>query len=787
MPTATRRSNKYTTPARSEVAAPSSKNEPVANLVTPSDPSIDVAAIRTAVTSSPLANEHGDSKQVRFGPEDVTESPRQQNAGRGLVSRRGGRYASPGNRSVLMKTHSEDSNSVEKDEQATEYEFHSPTLKRDEVPCLSNEQRQDKSSSSSDSSSSFSASAVEANSNQQTENVALRFPKADEATKPVARSVDSPKDENAENLPSLEDLKIMSPGGPLFTAPTTPSKRNESSINSPASFEEERKPEKQSPRERCVQTPTDFAMDYGKHNPMSNGSFDTSNVLAWLQSPTANGLFSPGGYGALLNTPGGPRTPRTPTVSTSFFFSDVASLPRGDTPAAREESASKRKNISSIICISPLSSSKARTGTTPPANLKDMFSSPQEKSKARSLPLLSDDTPREDKRRTSQRSASKDPSLDAVPLAERDLMEDEDMSVLLQLASNTPRSAGGTTTSGPVFRSPTSGKEDRTESENLPALQLPMIGGQNGRKPKRGEEFAPPQLGMRSGSGTKNILPGSSQKENEAGDSQDGSDNKSPTGAYPMHPPYPRDAPAFYPPAPPGMHGPSGSMRVVVGGPPPSGSPPRPGISTSPHQAPPFYDHPYPPPPGMYSQYHHVGYPYQYSHHPPRHMPLYGGHQPPATVGQEPKKGTKKTISKPVKRGPSSPDSKVTKKPRKSPSKTKNKVTPQLEGEDRDKAAASILAVNAASGGKNDKAAALAAAILRGVTMRPSGKWQAQLYFAGKSRYIGVFDSREKAALAYEIAREKLKHGPQEPNGKSTENLVNAARKAAFDGVNEKL
>lgn len=50
-----------------------------------------------------------------------------------------------------------------------------------------------------------------------------------------------------------------------------------------------------------------------------------------------------------------------------------------------------------------------------------------------------------------------------------------------------------------------------------------------------------------------------------------------------------------------------------------------------------------------------------------------------------------------------------------------------------------------------------------------------------------MFDNREKAALAYEIAREKLKNGPQEPNGKSTENLVNAARKAAFDGVNEKL
>jgi len=100
--------------------------------------------------------------------------------------------------------------------------------------------------------------------------------------------------------------------------------------------------------------------------------------------------------------------------------------------------------------------------------------------------------------------------------------------------------------------------------------------------------------------------------------------------------------------------------------------------------------------------------------------------------------------------------------------------------------------VNAASGGKNDRAAALAAAILRGVTMRPSGKWQAQLYYAGKSRYIGVFDTREKAALAYEIAREKLKSDNKSPADqsaqslKATENAVNAARKAAFEGVNEK-
>lgn len=63
---------------------------------------------------------------------------------------------------------------------------------------------------------------------------------------------------------------------------------------------------------------------------------------------------------------------------------------------------------------------------------------------------------------------------------------------------------------------------------------------------------------------------------------------------------------------------------------------------------------------------------------------------------------------------------------------------------------------------------------------------QAQLYYSGKSRYIGVFDSREKAALAYEIAREVLKEDkgdgplPQEVIDKN----VSLARQAAFAGVN---
>jgi hypothetical protein len=47
--------------------------------------------------------------------------------------------------------------------------------------------------------------------------------------------------------------------------------------------------------------------------------------------------------------------------------------------------------------------------------------------------------------------------------------------------------------------------------------------------------------------------------------------------------------------------------------------------------------------------------------------------------------------------------------------------------------------------------------MLRGITQRPSGKYQAQMYFAGQSRYIGVFDSKEKAAVAYEMIRTRIK------------------------------
>ena len=103
---------------------------------------------------------------------------------------------------------------------------------------------------------------------------------------------------------------------------------------------------------------------------------------------------------------------------------------------------------------------------------------------------------------------------------------------------------------------------------------------------------------------------------------------------------------------------------------------------------------------------------------------------------------------------------------------------------EREKAKQAIAAINSASGKNNDKAASLASAHLRGVTMRPSGKWQAQYYFAGKSQYIGVFDSREKAALAYEIAREHLRDKYVRDKAHAADR-VNGARKAAFDGVSE--
>lgn len=810
-----------------------------------------------------------EDRKVRFdkseNADSISDSPSSTGSQRGLVSRRGGRCASPGRIA----------NPSPKKEAVLEFKaYRSPPRKKeatDSVPSLSSDTSPEKDREATremakdgagDSSaaekkeagplSSRTDGATKKKSGEKKSNVTFS------PVPPPRTPTRSPTGGRFQSLPVLDDDALRSPGS-FFLSPTTPTPSSRI-LRASGSFDgmsrEDEKPAARQPmrspktprsprtprrdeRDRFMTTPTNFAMDYGKH-PHS-GSFDSSNVLAWLQSPTANGLFSPGGFGSMLNTPrGAPRTPRTPTVSTSFFFSDVAGLPGSDT-SPKPGGDSKRggsRGVSNIICISPLASSKtkgaASSSLTPTINYKDMFLSPE---KSRVLPLLGD-SPLKGSKPDGLHSASKDPSIDAVHMAERELMEDEDLSVLLQLASNTPKANGerpiavSTSDGTHVFRSPPPSKDGQGRDENLPSLQLPVIGGREGssnatrlsRKTHsrdhgdNGDNFHRP-LGMRSSAPTgptsNSQATATSVKQEET--RKELSKPEAPKKTTSMHPPHPGYMPhhyghpdgPYYPHMPPGVPPHSGSMRVVVGGPPPArakSSPPR-----SPHArgypmgpGDPNYPHPQYGPPGHYPHHHgvppphmHHYYPPPHHHPPPRHMPMYGAQHPPAksnpatkTTKLNPSKGAKRPL--PQQLPPAKPGS--AKKLKKSPpsgTKKKNRSPPITDKVERQKAAANIQAVNQASGGKNDKAAALAAAILRGVTMRPSGKWQAQLYFAGKSRYIGVFDTREKAALAYEIAREKLKTEKQSAEGgtlspKATEAAVNAARKAAFEGVNER-
>jgi len=472
---------------------------------------------------------------------------------------------------------------------------------------------------------------------------------------------------------------------------------------------------------------------------------------------------------------------------------------------------------SSMICISPLAP-KNRKGTSQPQtpmNYNDVFASPRENREARpgNLPYLGDSPT---KRKST---AKKDGNVDAH-MAERDLMEDDDLSVLLQLAShNTP---GRSREGGPhVFRSPqprqTAGYQAHQDAagSNLPGLQLPVIGGRGegsaklSRKPGSrdqggtSDDFKPPQLAIRSSSsgGSKEIYLGGSkpsanddtakpaskpaatgekkkvagtQKPGKVGTSKKNS-RKTPSHAMPPYP-YPDQPHMSYYPMPPGMP-PGGSMRVVVGGPPPmppsvrssgKGSPPRhPG---SPSRRPPYPMHPgqgdgrYP---GMPPPYHgHGGYPpphmsgmgmppphypghYPPPPHHPGHLPLYPHHP---VVEKKAKAKAKASTKRPAAQTTKSPAKKAKKSPAKT-SKKKSKMTAPTQHE-KQKATAKIQAVNAASGGKNDKAAALAAAILRGVTMRPSGKWvsRARIFLLLQS-YCSFPVSHHSTVAAYTYSK----------------------------------
>lgn len=368
-----------------------------------------------------------------------------------------------------------------------------------------------------------------------------------------------------------------------------------------------------------------------------------------------------------------------------------------------------------------------------------------------------------------------------------------------------------------VFRSPRGRKGGYDRDSSDPALQLPIIGHNDGlsgtnklsrklssRDDRSADDFAPPPLGIRSSSSgasrevftrengnEKHPLKPSTKdsvKENDSSEAQirkKSSKSKKnrkggPHAGY-MMPPYPprSDGPYYPMPAMP----PGGSMRVVVGGPPPmnsrsgsknsANSPPRHnGNSTGSPSRHPHYPMPpdgygpgsmYPPPPHYHHPPPHMGVPYgHYPHPPPRHMAsMYPSSHPSSknsTKGNNSKKAKGSKTSKAPVPAPKRPlqvvsDPSIEEKG--SPSKKARKASPKAAAAaaaaaagatmtpapvkkkksptaaaivsadpvDRQKAAATIAAVNAASGGMNDKAAALAAAILRGVTMRPSGKW----------------------------------------------------------------
>ena len=114
---------------------------------------------------------------------------------------------------------------------------------------------------------------------------------------------------------------------------------------------------------------------------------------------------------------------------------------------------------------------------------------------------------------------------------------------------------------------------------------------------------------------------------------------------------------------------------------------------------------------------------------------------------------------------------------------TKKSLTAATNSDEKKRIDAAIKVVNAKYGDGEQRQKQLAKVTFRGVTCRPSGKWQAQVYYARKSRYIGVFESRENACLAYEVAREVLHAEDIDPDTEDkvkTASEIAIARKAAF-------
>jgi len=463
-------------------------------------------------------------------------------------------------------------------------------------------------------------------------------------------------------------------------------------------------------------------------------------VLPWL-SPNAYALFSPGGF-----------TTNSAFSASGGKHNQATSVENGSKPQLPFDGIDSQGGM--MICVSPLArksnflSNSRNSSKQPetPINFHEVFASPKSDLQGKyPTAVLHHDIP------TISKSSNRDSKFVLEKhLTEREVKEDEDLNVLLKLAETTPRSNAdgdddneGTRVfrgAGGAFSFPAS------QPAGPPSfLHLPLIG----KNSKLARSASLPKDNGKVGSGKG---ASSSPKKRKIPGNPGSQSNKSISLSLGN-----RSAPAYYP---------TSFLHPSTGA----------GASTAAA--------------ATFSCNAENGQLYSAQF-------MYSSTSVPAgaaTVKGLKKKSNDKTCSsgnlsthkRPLTTALNSTNKKSKKELKgRGPSKKKINTTSLPAPVDKEKAAETISAINSASGKKNDKAASLASAILRGVTMRPSGKWQAQLYFAGKSRYIGVFDSREKAALAYEIAREHLQD-KSATSSKDTEVHVNAARKAAFEGVNEK-
>lgn len=486
-------------------------------------------------------------------------------------------------------------------------------------------------------------------------------------------------------------------------------------------------------------------------------------------------MFSPGGLAVstpLLNVLFFPEGPSHPSPRQSG--PGDSRLSNGGLLKVENSSAHP---FNSVICVSPLASTKTTSGAAVHAhkaqnsinsiNFKEVFASP----KIYQESMSSDATFHRSNVATDATQQKANTDLD-FHIAERDIMEDEDLNLLRNLAQSTPKEISLEERSShpslkysgksSVFRGSPRSRDKLSSWKHPPSsLQMPLIHSESNKRASDATTVKyPPEIPLSHG------------KKSAQNSSRKGKKHDLPTSST-------TNVNVVEPSMVPTQHGSSPGKPSVV----PAGYyPPTYGHYHHPHHMgmpPPQYRFPYPPPPHPYGIF---------PNQVPTSMTSRGTLITEARTNKNETKrpavermNTNKSFKKSAPKMSVNANIQLVKKVKTASS--------QVNVTDRPKPAAVLSSIDTENSTKLDKAAALAAAIMRGVTMRPSGKWQSQLYYAGKSRYIGVFDTREKAALAYEIAREQLKTDrPIEAGSislKETEANVNAARQAAFDGVNE--